>query len=188
MTCMAALPLFDAAEMVLPAMPRPARRAETLIATQDRPMGVDATPPSRAADAARPPDRADPVSPDAAVRARKRARGQMAYHGGLAAEEQVARHYRVAGRPVRARRWRGTEGEIDMIVEDGAGLIFVEVKSAPTHAEAAEALGPRQFARMSRTAEEFLGNEPAGRLTPCRIDLALVDAMGRIEIVENLTV
>ena len=127
----------------------------------------------------RRPRRPDP-------KAAKRARGAMAYHAGLSAEDQVARHYRGAGSPVLARRWRGSAGEIDIVAEDGEGLIFVEVKSAPTHAEAAESLGERQLARLRGAAEEYLAGVATGSLTNCRIDLALVDGAGRIEIVENL--
>jgi len=50
---------------------------------------------------------------------------------------------------------------------------------------AAEHLTERQMARIYGAASEFIGNEPAGQLTPCRIDVALVDGQGRIEILEN---
>lgn len=29
--------------------------------------------------------------------------------------------------------------------------------------------------------------EPRGRATPCRVDLALVDGQGRIEVIENIS-
>ena len=110
----------------------------------------------------------------------------MAYHGGLAAEEQVARYYADRGRRIRSRRWRGSAGEIDIVAERGDELIFVEVKSSSTHDRAAEHFLPRQFARLRSTAEEYLSDMPLGSLTPCRIDLALVDDLGRISVVENL--
>lgn len=111
--------------------------------------------------------------------------GARSYHAGLAAEDQVARLYSRSGRTVAARRWRGLSGEIDLIFRDGAEVIFIEVKQSRTHAQAAEHLTPRQMRRIYGAAEEFLGGEPAGALTPCRIDVALVDGMGRIEILEN---
>ena len=117
---------------------------------------------------------------------RKRAAGSMAYHGGLAAEDQVARYYADRGRRIRSRRWRGSGGEIDIVAEAGDELIFVEVKSSSTHDRAAENFPPRQFARLRTAAEEYLGDMPLGSLTPCRIDLALVDGVGRIAVVENL--
>ncbi len=112
--------------------------------------------------------------------------GLMSYHAGLAAEDQVARLYIRNGREIAARRWRGTGGEIDLIARNGAEVIFVEVKKSKTHAMAAEHLTPRQIARLYDTAAEFLGGEPRGQATDVRFDVALVDAMGRIDLRENM--
>ncbi len=111
--------------------------------------------------------------------------GSRSYHAGFAAEEQVASLYGRSGRAVCARRWRGASGEIDLIARDGDGVIFIEVKQSRTHAEAAERLSGRQMARIYGAAAEFLEGEPKGQLTQARFDVALVDAVGRIEIVEN---
>jgi putative endonuclease len=43
----------------------------------------------------------------------------------------------------------------------------------------------RQMARIASAAAEFLGHEPQGQLTPARFDVALVDACGSVEILEN---
>lgn len=115
----------------------------------------------------------------------KQAKGARAFHAGFAAEEQVAQLYDRSGRAVCARRWRGLSGEIDLIARDGAEVIFIEVKQSRTHAEAAQHLTPRQMARIYTAASEFLAGEPAGQLTDVRFDLALVDGMGRIEVLEN---
>lgn len=115
----------------------------------------------------------------------RRFRGQRAQCHGRAAEDQVARKYERAGHAIAARRWRGQGGEIDLVARDAEGLVFVEVKAARCHARAAERLRPRQIARLRVAAEEFLGGEPKGLLTPARFDVALVDAMGRIEVIEN---
>ncbi|MFN3936218.1 MAG: YraN family protein [Gemmobacter sp.] len=113
---------------------------------------------------------------------RRRAVGLTAHLSGLSAEDQVIRRYVDCGCTVLARRWRGAAGEIDAILRDETGLIFVEVKRARTHAAAAERLSPRQTVRLLRAAEEFLGTQPQGLLTAMRLDLALVDQRGRIEI------
>ncbi|NBC96094.1 MAG: hypothetical protein GVY27_07040 [Deinococcus-Thermus bacterium] len=112
-------------------------------------------------------------------------RGTRAYLSGAAAEDCVARHYTERGHPVRDRRWRGESGEIDLVTEDAGGLIFVEVKRARSFAEAALRLSPRQAARIVATATEYLAGMPGGDLTPVRFDLALVDAHGRVELVDN---
>ncbi len=111
--------------------------------------------------------------------------GARSYHAGLAAEEQVATFYSRSGRSVCARRWRGSAGEIDLIARDGAEVIFIEVKQSRTHAQAMDHLTPRQMARIYASASEFLAGEPRGQLTDVRFDVALVDAQGRIEVLEN---
>ena len=111
--------------------------------------------------------------------------GAVSHRSGLAAEEQVARHYSRSGASILRRRWRGRGGEIDLILREGDVTVFVEVKAAPSHALAAERLGPVQAARVMRAAEEYLAAEPAGALAWTRFDVALVDAAGRVEVIEN---
>lgn len=111
--------------------------------------------------------------------------GARSYHAGLAAEDQVATLYGRSGRPVCARRWRGSQGEIDIVARDGDSVIFIEVKQSRTHAQAAEHLSRWQMDRIYGAASEFLAGEPRGQLTDVRFDVALVDGMGRIEILEN---
>ncbi|MDN5786936.1 YraN family protein [Pseudorhodobacter sp.] len=111
--------------------------------------------------------------------------GLVSYRAGLAAEEAVARHYSDGGRVLAESRWRGSSGEIDLIMREGASVVFVEVKKAATHAEAAIRLTSRQMARIYASASEFLSGEPAGQNTDARFDVALVDACGRIEVLEN---
>ncbi|TFL18432.1 YraN family protein [Jannaschia formosa] len=119
------------------------------------------------------------------MRRMRAARGATAYHSGLAAEDQVARHYVKAGHEVAARRWRGSGGEIDVILRDGPRTVFVEVKRSASHAQAAERLGPRQMRRLFDCAGEYMGTLPDGQLSEVRFDVALVDATGRIEVIEN---
>jgi len=115
----------------------------------------------------------------------RRDRGRLAYLSGAAAEETVARDYQRRGFSIAQRRWRGRGGEIDLIARKGADVIFIEVKSAPDFATAAERLGARQMERLYTAASEFLEGEPAGQLTGARFDVALVDGQGAYQIVEN---
>lgn len=111
--------------------------------------------------------------------------GEVSYHGGLAAEAQVAAHYQRSGRTIAARRWRGPGGEIDLIAREGNRLVFVEVKKSSSFARAAERLSRRQMDRICRSAAAFLAGEPLGQNTEVRFDVALVDGFGRISILEN---
>lgn len=106
----------------------------------------------------------------------------LAYHSGLAAEESVARRYRAEGGTVRASRWRCPEGELDLVIELPGEIVFVEVKAR--RRQVAEAVTPRQWARIGAAASRFLAEETNGT-TPCRFDLALVDRSGRVERIAN---
>ena len=114
--------------------------------------------------------------------------GSLSYHAGLAAEEQVAIDYRRRGHEVVARRWRGKAGEIDLICAGSDGIVFVEVKKSRSHARAADSLRPAQIARLLTAAQEYLATCPQGLATPARFDIAVIDAVGRIRIVENALV
>lgn len=111
--------------------------------------------------------------------------GSVSYHAGLSAEDQVAADYARRGHGTRGHRWRGKSGEIDLIAEDGEGLIFVEVKKSRDFSRAAERLSSRQMQRIYMSASEYLGQMPRGQLTPVRFDVALVNEAGAIEIIEN---
>jgi len=111
--------------------------------------------------------------------------GQAAFFAGTAAEAQVVRQYQRAGVSVVARRWRGKGGEIDLIARDGDLYVFVEVKAAVDLATAACRVSPRQIRRLAAAAEEYLGTVTGGLGCDLRFDVALVDAQGRVDILQN---
>jgi putative endonuclease len=115
----------------------------------------------------------------------RRLRGQTAHLFGQSAEQQVARDYERRAARVLELRWRGAKGEIDLIVQDGEDLVFVEVKASKSLEKAIHSLGPAQMARIRRSAEEYLQNVPTGSLTPIRFDLACCDAAGGTQVIEN---
>jgi putative endonuclease len=121
----------------------------------------------------------------APVRRTRSARGLANYHAGHAAEDSVARHYEDLGVTICARNWRGITGEIDLIGRDGDVVVFIEVKQSRTHDLAASHISQAQIRRIFATVDEFVAGEPNGLLTDVRIDLALVDGQGRVEVVEN---
>jgi putative endonuclease len=106
----------------------------------------------------------------------------VAHHFGLSAEEATAQRYRAAGGRVLAERWRKPEGELDLVIGMPGEIVFVEVKARRGHA--AEAVTPRQWARIGAAASRYLAEMTDGT-TPCRFDLALVDRNGRTEVIEN---
>lgn len=121
------------------------------------------------------------VMPDAG----RQLRGRTSYHAGCAAEDGVAAEYERQGCTILRRRWRGRAGEIDLIAEKDGALIFVEVKKSRSFAAAAARITTRQVGRIFATAEEYAFAGPRGSLTDFRVDLALVDAHGAVELREN---
>jgi putative endonuclease len=111
--------------------------------------------------------------------------GQTAHRAGLAAEDGVLRHYLRAGLQIVARRWRGGGGEIDLIARGADGYVFVEVKASHDFARAAERVTQRQADRICAAAQVFLGGVAGGLGNAMRIDVALVDRFGRIQVCEN---
>ncbi len=111
--------------------------------------------------------------------------GQTSYFAGVAAEDIVASDYARRGRQPVNRRWRGSAGEVDLIVREGDCIVFVEVKKSKSFAQAATRLSRRQMDRIYGAASEFIAGEPKGQLTDVRFDVALVDARGAVQIIEN---
>ena len=111
--------------------------------------------------------------------------GEVSYCAGLAAEDIAERHYVGSGRPIVARRWRGSAGEVDLIAQEGQGFVFIEVKKSGSHRTAAQRLSRGQMRRIYQSASEFLADKPMGQNTEARFDVALLDGQGRLSVVEN---
>lgn len=111
--------------------------------------------------------------------------GAVSFRAGMAAEEAVVRHFGRAGCRLAARRWRSAAGEIDIVMRDARGLVFIEVKQARSHDAAAWRLSARQRDRICLSSLAFMEGEPQGQFTPARYELAVVDALGRVAVVPD---
>ncbi len=118
----------------------------------------------------------------------KRDKGTIAYLRGLAGEQRVAQHYASQGYAIIEERWRGARCEIDLIVRRGTVLVFVEVKVAKSHEIALHRYRADQAARQIEAAHEYLGKDEAYAGLDIRFDLATVNEMGRIEVLENVLI
>ena len=87
-------------------------------------------------------------------------RGRKAERIGRRAETLSAWVLRCKGYRILARRYRTPVGEIDIVARRGHTLVFVEIKARANVAAAAEALRPKQQARLTRAAEHFLSRLP----------------------------
>ncbi len=106
---------------------------------------------------------------------------------GKWAEDRVAREFTgVHGWRLVARNVRLAGGEIDLILQDGDTLVFVEVKARRGgEREAAEAVSADKRRRLGRAAAAWLarhGVPPGG----CRFDVVTVEGAGEEAIVRHI--
>lgn len=124
-----------------------------------------------------------PYDPVAAAAEARRRRGATSHYAGLAAEDAVARSYTAKGAAVLARRWRCEHGEIDLIIREPDGLVFVEVKRRSRRIED-DPVTERQWRRLEAAVETYMFRAETGD-APMRFDVALVGADGAIEVTRN---
>jgi len=74
------------------------------------------------------------------------------------------------------RNWRCRFGEIDLVMRDGATLVFVEVRARAGAAfgDAAESITTAKQARIILAARHYLARHDID--APCRFDAVLFDA------------
>lgn len=94
---------------------------------------------------------------------------------GAAAEDRAADHLQRQGLKLLARNWRCRAGEIDLIMQEGNALVFVEVRSRASTAfgGAAASITPAKQAKLIRAAEHYLLQHP--NPASCRFDAVLID-------------
>ncbi len=99
---------------------------------------------------------------------------QRAHRLGHAAEWRAVWRLRLAGYSILARRYKTKLGEIDIVARRAGVLAFVEVKARASAATAADALGGRQFGRVSRAASLYVARHPHHAACSVRFDAVLV--------------
>ena len=105
---------------------------------------------------------------------------------GARAEDLCAEFLRKSGLRVLARNWRCRHGEIDLVAEEGATLVFAEVRyrSGERFGGAAESVTAAKQARLVLAARLYLMRRPDA---DCRFDVLLLDALeaGSIRWIRN---
>jgi putative endonuclease len=93
---------------------------------------------------------------------------------GARAEDLCAGLLRAAGLRLLERNWRCRLGEIDLIAEEGATVVFAEVRqrSLAGFGGAGESITAAKRARLLAAARLYLARRPDA---PCRFDVFLVD-------------
>ncbi len=96
---------------------------------------------------------------------------------GAGGEELAARHLVEGGCSILDRNVRYPGGELDLVVEDGSDLVFVEVRTRRTGAcgGALESVTKTKRARVIRAARLWLVRHPRAAGRPVRFDVVAVD-------------
>ncbi len=95
---------------------------------------------------------------------------------GAQAEQTAARYLQQQGLQLVQANYRCRFGEIDLILREGATLVFAEVRlrSRNEFGGAAASIDERKQAKLTRTAQHYLTELP--RIPPCRFDALLLTA------------
>ncbi|WP_443208584.1 YraN family protein [Rhodococcus rhodochrous] len=80
---------------------------------------------------------------------------------GALGEDLAADYLESTGMVVLARNWRSRYGELDLIAQDGAAVVFVEVKTrtGTGYGTPAEAVTPAKAERIRRLAGQWLSEQ-----------------------------
>lgn len=98
---------------------------------------------------------------------------------GALAEQWAAHYLQKQGLKLIEQNYRGRFGEIDLIMRDGATLVFVEVRLRRNSGfgGAAASLDVRKQQRIIRTSQQYLSG--LAQIPACRFDAVLMsDAQG----------
>ncbi|XZG69685.1 YraN family protein [Chitinibacteraceae bacterium HSL-7] len=103
---------------------------------------------------------------------------------GAAAEHAAAQHLQQAGLRLITRNWSCRYGEIDLIMQHGAVLVFVEVRSRANHqfGGAAASISAAKQAKLVRAAECYL--QTLRQVPACRFDTVCFDG-GQLTWLQN---
>lgn len=96
---------------------------------------------------------------------------------GARAEALAAEYLERQGLTLLERNFRTRRGEIDLVMREGAVLVFVEVRlrTNAAYGGAAASITSRKQARLVAAAQVYLAR--LGREPPCRFDAVLLDAL-----------
>lgn len=108
---------------------------------------------------------------------------KQTYKTGLSGEARAEQYLSAKGMTVIDRRYRGGDGEIDLVMQDGEAIVFVEVKSRPSsHAGSGlMAVTPAKQRRMTHAAQSFL-LEREWMDCPVRFDVVEISQAGILHI------
>jgi putative endonuclease len=104
---------------------------------------------------------------------------------GQVAESDAAAFLQRHGLKLLARNWRCRFGEIDLVMQDGATLVFVEVRlrSRSDFGGAAASVTPAKQKKLLAAARQYLAALKI--LPPCRFDVVALTRSAPPEWIKN---
>lgn len=106
---------------------------------------------------------------------------------GNAAEGLAAEYLISQGLKLIQRNFYSRFGELDLIMRDQDGLVFVEVKQRRAGINhAIESITPAKQRKMVKTAQFYLLK--LGRDVNCRFDAVVINEWGQIEWLKNIII
>lgn len=96
---------------------------------------------------------------------------------GAQAEQLAVQYLQQQGLKLIGQNYRGRFGEIDLIMQDGTTLVFIEVRLRRNagFGGAAASIDAHKQQRIVRTAQQYLAN--LARIPACRFDVVLLDGV-----------
>jgi putative endonuclease len=94
---------------------------------------------------------------------------------GAQSEQWAVQYLQQQGLKLIAQNYRGRFGEIDIIMQDGTSLVFIEVRLRrnANFGGAAASIDAHKQQRIIRTAHQYLAG--LAHTPPCRFDAVLLD-------------
>jgi len=104
---------------------------------------------------------------------------------GMQAEDLALAFLLEQGLRLRTRNYTCRMGEIDLVLDEGDTVVFVEVRQrrSQNFGGAAESITVRKRAKLLATARHFLANQRT--LPACRFDAVLVDGEGKVQWIRD---
>lgn len=95
---------------------------------------------------------------------------------GIDAESLACDFLTAHGLALVARNFRSRYGEIDLVMQDRDGLVFVEVRyrRRDRYGGSAESVDRRKQARITACARHYIQRHPQARTRPCRFDVMAI--------------
>ena len=106
---------------------------------------------------------------------RKKKLGFKSWKIGLLAESIASTFLKAKLYTIREKRYKTPVGEIDLIIQKGNTLVFVEVKLRKTHTNAIESIHFYQKKRIVQAANFYLAATPSTKSLMLRFDVVTLN-------------